>query len=88
MKVYVKKKKKLTHEGKVRLVDLGDSVVAGIEVGCVFRKGWYAVELQVIAVDRPSEACAQQASGHTLRKCVKRSKDEGEQISAHGHWNQ
>lgn len=38
-----KEKKNLTHEGKVRLVDLGDSVVAGIEVGCVFGKGWYAV---------------------------------------------
>lgn len=76
-----RKKKKHTHEGEVRFVDLGDSVVAGVEVGGVFGKGGYAVELQVIAVDRPSEARAQQASGHTWGTWGKRSKEESKNIS-------
>lgn len=56
---------KHTHEGEVGLVDLGDSVVAGIEVSGVFGKRWYTIQLQVITVDRTSKAHAQQASGHT-----------------------
>lgn len=76
-----KRKKKHTHEGEVRLVDLGDSVVAGVEVGGVFGKGGYAVELQVVAVDGPSEARAQQASGHTWTTWGKRGKEESKNIS-------
>lgn len=57
--------RKHTHEGKVGLVDLGDSVVAGIEVSGVFGKRWYTIQLQVITVDRATETRAQQASGHT-----------------------
>lgn len=43
--------KKHTHEGEVRLVDLGDFVVTGIEVSGVFGKRWYTIQLQVITID-------------------------------------
>lgn len=42
---------KHTHGGKVGLVDLGDSVEAGIEVSGVFGQRWHTVQLQVITVD-------------------------------------
>lgn len=58
---------RLTHEGEVGLVDLGDSVVAGVEVSGVFGKRRNTIQLQVIAVDRTAEACAQQARGHTWK---------------------
>lgn len=54
-----------THGGKVGFVDLGDSVVAGIEVSGVFGERWHAIQLQVVTIDRAAEACAQQTSGHT-----------------------
>ena len=50
---------KRTHEGKVGLVDLGESVVASVEVRCLLGERRYAVQLQVIAVDRGTEARAQ-----------------------------
>ena len=53
------KHSKRTHEGKVGLVELGESVVASVEVSRLFGEGWYAVQLQVIAVDRSTEACTQ-----------------------------
>lgn len=56
---------RLTHGGEVGLVDLGDSVVAGVEVCGVFGQWWYTVQLQIIAVDRTTEARAQQTGGHT-----------------------
>lgn len=40
-----------THKGKVRLVDLGDFVVAGIEVRSLLGQRWYTVQLQIITVD-------------------------------------
>lgn len=67
-------KKEHTHKGEVRLVDLGDSVVAGVEVSCVLGKRRYAVQPQVVTVDGASEARAQQAGGHTWRTQAKRSK--------------
>lgn len=57
--------KEHTHEGEVRLVNLGDSVVTGVEVSGVFGDRWNTIQLQVVTVDRTSKACAQQASGHT-----------------------
>lgn len=51
-----------THVGEVRLADLCDSVVAGVEVSGVFGQRWNTVQLQVVTVDRTTEAYAQQAN--------------------------
>lgn len=50
-KVQLHLKQKPTHEGEVGLVDLGDSVVSGVEVSGVFGKRWYAIQPQVVTVD-------------------------------------
>lgn len=42
---------KHTHGGKVGLVDLADSVEAGVEVSGVFGQRWHTVQLQVVTVD-------------------------------------
>jgi len=56
---------KRTHEGKVGLVDLGESVVACVEVSGLFGQRGHAVQLQVVAVDRGTKARAQETRGHT-----------------------
>ena len=72
---------KHTQEGEVGLVDLGDSVVAGVEVSGVFGKRWHTIQLQVITVDRTTKARAQQASGHTWSPWKRRRRREGGRIS-------
>lgn len=54
-----------THGRKVGLVDLGDSVEAGVEMSGVFGEGGYAGQLQVVTVHGTTKARAQQASGHS-----------------------
>lgn len=49
--MYFYSKWKHTHGGKVRLVDLFDSVVASIEVSGVFGERGHTIQIQVIAVD-------------------------------------
>lgn len=66
--------RKHTHEGEVGLVDLGDSVVAGVEVSGVFGERWHSIQLQVVTVDRTTEARAQQASGHTCSAWTNRGR--------------
>lgn len=72
--------RKPTHEGEVGLVDLGDSVVAGIEVSGVFGKRWYTIQPQVVTVDRTTKARAQQASGHTWTTWIRRRRGGGNKI--------
>lgn len=67
---------KHTHGGKVRLVDLFDSVVASIEVSGVFGERGHTIQIQVIAVDWTTKACAQQANGHTWNTWTRRRKTE------------
>lgn len=77
-----------THGGKVGFVDLGDSVVAGIEVSGVFGERWHAIQLQVVAVDRAAEACAQQTSGHTWSRRTRRREEEREGKNLKVQWKQ
>lgn len=74
--MYFYSKWKHTHGGKVRLVDLFDSVVASIEVSGVFGERGHTIQIQVIAVDWTTKACAQQANGHTWNTWTRRRKTE------------
>lgn len=54
-----------THLSEVALVDLGDAVVAGVEVSGLFGERRHARQLHIITVDRTTQTGAQQASRHT-----------------------
>ena len=55
----------LTHLSEVGLVDLGDLVVASVEVSGLFRERGHVVQLQVVTVNRPTQTGTQQTGGHT-----------------------
>lgn len=69
--------RKHTHGGEVRLVDLGDTVVASVEVSGVFGERRHTIQLQVITVDRATKTHTQQAGGHTWRMWMKRNQSRG-----------
>lgn len=48
---HLRSDKERTHEREVGLVNLGDSVVTGVEVSGVFGDRWNTIQLQVVTVD-------------------------------------